>query len=58
MGSILYGPTVLAPGGTSDRGNVRRRFLWSVDLLFGGESDVGGHCRMADGGRTEVFISF
>ena len=42
---------------TSDSNDVRRSFLWSVGLSVGGESDGGGHCRTADGGRTEVLIS-
>ena len=50
-------PTVLAPGRTSDKGNVRRSFLWSDGPSVGGESDGEGHCRTADG-WTEVFTSF
>ena len=36
----------VAPGRTSDRGNVRRSFLCSVGLSVGGESDGG---RRTDG---------
>ena len=42
----------------SDKGNVRRSFLWSDGPSVGGESDGEGHCRTADGGRLEVFSSF
>ena len=58
--SYRIDPTVLAPGRTSGKGNVRRSFLWSDNPSVGGESDgsrtgVGresdgeGHCRTADG---------
>ena len=38
---------------TSDKGNVRRSFLW-----LDGPSVGEGHCRTAGGGRLEVFTSF
>ena len=47
--SYRIDPTVLAPGRTSDRGKVKRSFLWSVGPSVGVESDSG---------RTEVFSSF
>ena len=44
-------PTVLAPGRMSDKGNVRRSFLWSDGPSVGGELDGKGHCRTVDGGQ-------
>ena len=56
VGSILYSganPMYWPQVGrwTSDRGNVRRSFLWSVSPSVGGESDGEGHCWTADDGR-------
>ena len=41
---------------TSDRGNVKRIFLWSVGPSVGGESDGKGHCRMADRRKFLLFF--
>ena len=52
--------TGLTPGRTSDRGNVKRSFLWLDGPLVGGESDGEGHCWTGDGGRQTdgSFYSF
>ena len=50
----LYRPQV----GRRTRAMSGEVFLWSDGPSVGGESDGEGHCRTADGGRTEVFTSF
>ena len=52
---IIIGLTP-GPGRTSDKGNVRRSFLWSVGPSVGGEFDGEGHCRTADG--RKFFLLF
>ena len=50
----LYWPQVRRR--TSDRGYVKRSFLWSVGPSVGGESDSEGHCRTADGRKFLLLL--
>ena len=50
----------VGPKSDVGQGQCQEKFFMvgrSVGLSVRGESDGGGHCRTADGGRTEVLAS-